>query len=276
MRFAVVGDQGMFGKDMFSLLDSSGRGVTGFNRDSIDLDDSEDQLARVLSEFDVVINAVAYTAVDKAEAELDLAMKVNGEYAGKLARVAAMTSANFMHISTDYVFDGERVGPYETSSETNPRSSYGRSKLRGEQLVGDSGATFTIFRTAWLYGQHGKCFPKTIFEKSIRNHRIRVVNDQFGQPTWTKDLAQQVLSFSLLENAPHMVHAVASGETSWFEFAREVVGEYPVEAVSSDEFVTAAKRPRNSVLDNSSTVIDPIGGWRERWRVARSEVIEDV
>ena len=163
MRFAVVGDQGMFGKDMFSLLDSSGRGVTGFNRDSIDLDDSEDQLARVLSEFDVVINAVAYTAVDKAEAELDLAMKVNGEYAGKLARVAAMTSANFMHISTDYVFDGERVGPYETSSETNPRSSYGRSKLRGEQLVGDSGATFTIFRTAWLYGQHGKCFPKTIF-----------------------------------------------------------------------------------------------------------------
>jgi dTDP-4-dehydrorhamnose reductase len=276
MRFAVVGDQGMFGKDMLSLLESSGRGVTGFNRDSIDLDNSEDELARLLSEFDVVINAVAYTAVDKAEAELDLAMKVNGEYAGKLARVAAKTSANFMHISTDYVFDGEQVGPYETSSETNPRSSYGRSKLRGEQLVRDSGATFSIFRTAWLYGKHGKCFPKTIFDKSTRNERIRVVNDQFGQPTWTKDLAQQVLSFSLLEKAPNMVHAVASGETSWFEFAREVVGEYPVEAVSSDEFVTAAKRPRNSVLDNSSTVIDPIGGWRERWRVARSEVIEDV
>jgi len=276
MRFAVVGDKGMFGKDMVSILQSTGQDVIGFNRSSMNLDDSVEDLAKVLREFDVLINAVAYTAVDKAESEADLAMKVNGEYAGKLARVAAKTSASFMHVSTDYVFDGEQVAPYKTSSTTNPRSSYGMSKLRGEQLVRDSGATFTIFRTAWLYGKHGKCFPKTIFEKASRNERIRVVNDQFGQPTWTKDLAQQVLSFSLVKKAPEIVHAVSSGETSWFDFAREVVGDYPVDAVSSDEFVTAAKRPRNSVLDNSSTVIDPIGGWRERWRVARSEVIDYV
>lgn len=273
MRFAVVGDRGMFGAGMVDLLSSLNSSATGFNRDSVNLDSSLGSLAKQLESFDVIINAVAYTAVDKAESEPELANLINGEYAGKLARVAKKIGAKFMHISTDYVFDGLASSPYLTNSQTNPRSAYGSSKLLGEKLVEESGSNYTIFRTAWLYGKHGRCFPKVIYEKASSGDSLRVVDDQFGQPTWTKDLAEQVLAFSKLHNAPKIVHAVASGNASWFEFAKEIVGDYPVEGVASSEFVTEAKRPRYSVLDNSSELVPPIGDWRERWRVAKAEVL---
>jgi dTDP-4-dehydrorhamnose reductase len=274
MGFAVIGDRGMFGKEMVEFLESQNRQVTGFNRDSVDLSSPVDLLADALEDFDVIINAVAYTAVDKAESELELANLVNGEYASKLAQAAKSIGAKFMHFSTDYVFDGSATSPYPTNAPTNPQSAYGSSKLLGENLVADSGANYTIFRTAWLYGKYGRSFPKVILEKASNNLPLRVVDDQFGQPTWTKDLAQQVLTFAELVDAPNIVHAVSSGKTTWFEFAKEIVGGYPIEPVSSSEFVTAAKRPSYSVLDNSSNQVTPIGDWRERWRFAKSEVLE--
>jgi dTDP-4-dehydrorhamnose reductase len=274
MGFAVIGNRGMFGAEMVESLTFQGRQVTGYNRESMDLDASIDELAKQLQNFEVIINAVAYTSVDKAESELELANLVNGEYAGKLSQVAKTVGSKFMHISTDYVFDGSATSPYSTSAETKPQSAYGSSKLLGENLVADSGANYTIFRTAWLYGRHGRCFPKVMFEKASRKEPLRVVNDQFGQPTWTKDLAQQVLAFAELNDAPEIAHAVSSGKTTWFEFAQEIVGDYPIDPVSSSEFVTAAKRPSYSVLDNSSDLVTPIGDWRERWRVAKSEVLE--
>ena len=273
MRFAVIGARGMFGKEMTEYLAANDNEVIGFKRDSIDLDDTSYSLSKVLDGFSVVINAVAYTAVDKAESEQDLANLVNGEYAGKLAQAAKSVGAKFMHISTDYVFDGSAPNPYPTTAPTNPKSSYGSSKLLGEELIDQSGAHYTIFRTAWLYGKHGRCFPKVIFEKASKKEPLRVVDDQFGQPTWTKDLADQVLAFSEISEAPKIVHAVASGKTSWFEFAREIVGDYPIEAVSSAEFVTPAKRPSYSVLDNSSDLVTPIGDWRQRWQVAKTDVL---
>jgi dTDP-4-dehydrorhamnose reductase len=187
--------------------------------------------------------------------------------------VAKTAGAKFMHISTDYVFDGSATSPYPTKALTNPQSAYGSSKLLGEKLVSESGANYTIFRTAWLYGKHGRCFPKLMLEKASKNEPLRVVNDQFGQPTWTKDLAQQVLSFAELVDAPQIVHSVSSGKTTWFEFAKEVVRGYPVEPVSSSEFVTPAKRPGYSVLDNSSDLVTPIGDWRDRWQMAKSDVL---
>ena len=274
MGFAVIGDRGMFGAEMVEFLTSQGRQVTGFNRESMDLDASIDDLAKQLQNLEVIINAVAYTAVDKAESELELANLVNGEYAGKLSQVAKTVGAKFMHISTDYVFDGSANTPYPTSAPTKPQSAYGSSKLLGETLIAESGANYTIFRTAWLYGKYGRCFPKVMFEKASKKEPLRVVNDQYGQPTWTKDLAQQVLAFAELNDAPEIVHAVSSGKTTWFEFAQEIVGDYPIEPVSSSGFVTAAKRPRYSVLDNSSDLVTPIGDWRERWQVAKSEVLE--
>ena len=276
MGFAVIGDRGMFGAEMVEFLISQQTQVTGFNRDSMDLNSSVDRLAKQLQGIDVIINAVAYTAVDKAESELELANLVNGEYAGKLAQAAKFVGAKFMHISTDYVFDGSATSPYSTNAPTNPQSAYGSSKLLGENLVADSGANYTVFRTAWLYGKHGRSFPKVIFDKASRGYTLRVVNDQFGQPTWTKDLAQQVYAFAGLDNAPRIVHAVSSGKTTWFEFAKEIVGKYPIEPVSSTEFVTAAKRPSYSVLDNSSDFVTPIGDWRERWQGAKSEVLKSL
>jgi dTDP-4-dehydrorhamnose reductase len=273
MSFAVIGDRGMFGTEMVQFLTSQNRQVTGFNRDSMDLNASIDDLAKQLQGFRVIINAVAYTAVDKAESELELANLVNGEYAGKLARVAKTLGARFMHISTDYVFDGSADKPYATNAQTDPQGAYGSSKLLGENLVIESGADFTIFRTAWLYGKHGKCFPKVMFEKASKNEPLRVVNDQFGQPTWTKDLAQQVFAFSEQVEAPEIVHAVSSGKATWFEFAQEILGDYPIDPVSSSEFVTPAKRPSYSVLDNSNNLIEPIGDWLERWQIAKSDVL---
>jgi dTDP-4-dehydrorhamnose reductase len=273
MRFAVIGDRGMLGSEMMLFLVNQGDEALGFNRETLNLGDSVERIAAHLEGFDAVVNAVAYTEVDKAESEVDLASLVNGEYAGKLAKATRIVGAKFLHVSTDYVFDGSSDVPYSTDAIPNPQSAYGRSKLLGERLVAESGVNYTIFRTAWLYGSHGKCFPKVILEKSMRGDPLRVVDDQFGQPTWTKDLAEQVLSFAKVDKAPNLVHSVSSGRASWFDFAVEVVGDYPIEAVSSSEFVTKAKRPKFSVLDNSSDVVPPIADWKERWLAAKGEVL---
>ena len=273
MRFAVVGNRGMFGSEMMLVLADRGFEVLGLNRETLNLDDSIESIARQLESFDAVVNAVAHTAVDKAESEIELANLVNGNYAGKLARVSKIVGAKFLHLSTDYVFDGNSEIPYATDAIPNPQGAYGRSKLLGEKLVEESGANYTIFRTAWLYGAHGRCFPKVMHQKALQGDLLRVVNDQFGQPTWTKDLAEQILSYAQLNNAPAIVHSVSSGKASWFDFATEVVGEYPIESVSSSEFVTTAKRPTYSVLNNSSNLVTPIADWKERWPVAKGDVL---
>jgi len=273
MRFAVIGDQGMFGSDMVLFLKSQGQDVRGFSRENINLDVSIDEIATKLSGSDLIINAVAYTAVDKAESEPEVANRVNGEYPEKLAKVSKILDARFFHISTDYVFDGLSNTPYKTNDSRNPQGAYGRSKALGEEQVESSGANYTIFRTAWLYGAHGRCFPKVIHEKATKHENLSVVNDQFGQPTWTKDLAAQLFAFSKLPVLPPIVHAVSSGKASWFEFAKEVVGNYEVDAVSTEGFLTPAKRPKNSVLDNSSELVEPIANWRGRWQLAKAEVL---
>jgi dTDP-4-dehydrorhamnose reductase len=276
MRFAVIGSQGMFGSELVLFLKSHGQQVQGFNRDNINLDSSIEEIVRILSGFDVVINAVGYTAVDKAESEPELANRVNGEYPEKLAMVSKSLEARFFHISTDYVFDGFSTTPYKTIDPRNPQGAYGRSKALGEEQVESSGANYTIFRTAWLYGAHGNCFPKTMFQKASQGQVIKVVSDQIGQPTWTKDLAELVFAYSKLERSVPVVHGVSSGEASWFDFAKEIVGDYPVSPVLSNQFVTAAKRPAFSVLDNSSKFVKPIGDWRERWRQAKAEVLKGI
>ncbi len=274
VRFAVVGSRGMFGSEMANLLRSEGYEVTGFDRGSLNLEEPVAELSKKFRGFDVVINAVAYTAVDRAESEPELANKINGEYAGKLAQATGMAGARFVHISTDYVFDGNSVTPYTTTDSPNPQGAYGQSKLLGEKLVKSSGSEFTIFRTAWLYGRNGRCFPKVMQERVANNEFLRVVNDQFGQPTWTRDLAMQVLEYSKLSQSPEIVHAVSTGKASWFDFAKEIVGDYEVAPVSSMEFVTAARRPKFSVLDNSSALVEPIGDWRDRWQIAKPDVLQ--
>ena len=279
MKFAVIGDKGMFGSELIALLRDRGLPVAGFNRLNLDLKNSSpEELIVVFSGFDVIVNAVAYTSVDKAELEIYDANTVNAVYAGNLAQAAAFAGARFMHISTDYVFDGTGTQPYLVGDQVDPQNEYGRSKALGEKLVAESGADYIIFRTAWLYGKFGRCFPKIIASVLEKNGSARVVDDQIGQPTWTRDLAEQVVAYAFLDNAPRIVHAVSSGKASWADFAREVAMSMGLEGTSiigitAIEYPTPAKRPAWSVLDNSSNLVEPIGDWRERWLVAADEIL---
>lgn len=281
MRIAVIGATGMFGSEMLSLLAAKGIEAKGFDRGNLELDESPESLASALDGFDAVVNAVAFTAVDRAEAEIYEANTVNGIFAGALAQAAKIIGAKFIHISTDYVFNGEFETPYKVNDQIDPQTSYGKSKALGEQLVSESAADYSILRTAWLYGANGRCFPKVMVEMLKKNGSAKVVDDQIGQPTWTRDLAEMVLQVLQLKEMPRVVHATASGKTSWAGFAKEIaqsigMSASSVEEISSAEFPTAAKRPAWSVLDNSSDVITPIGDWRERWHVAAPEVLEGI
>lgn len=281
MRIAVIGSTGMFGSDLLSLLNAERIESQGFNRQTLDLEQSAESLAEVFRGFDAVVNAVAFTAVDKAETEIYEANTVNGIYAGLLAHASKIAGARFVHISTDYIFDGLSASPYKVDEIINPQTAYGKSKALGEQLVAESGADYSILRTAWLYGANGRCFPRVIAELLMKNGGVRVVSDQFGQPTWTRDLAEVVIQVLKLTQMPRIVHAVSSGPASWADFAKEVaksIGsiDEAVEEISSAEYPTPAKRPAWSVLDNSSDVLTPIGDWRERWRVAAPEVLRGI
>ncbi len=281
MRIAVVGSTGMFGSELQNLLEVKGIESKGFGRHNLDFDQIPEALALAFKGFDAVVNAVAFTAVDKAEDELYEANTVNGIYAGTLAQAAALAGARFIHISTDYVFDGSADSPYQVTDPINPQTVYGKSKALGEKLVTESGFDYSILRTAWLYGANGRCFPKVMAELLKKNGTVRVVNDQVGQPTWTRDLAEMVIQVLKLNQMPRIVHAVSSGQASWSEFAKEVatsigIGEESVEEISTMDYPTPAKRPAWSVLDNSSDVLEPIGDWRERWHKAAPEVLRKL
>jgi dTDP-4-dehydrorhamnose reductase len=276
-----VGDKGLFGSEMTALLEAKGEKVFGFNRANLDLEESPETIAGQIGPADVLVNAVGFTEVDKAEAELYEANTVNGIYAGKLAEVASILGTKFFHISTDYVFDGQSIIPYGVRAKTNPLSIYGRSKELGEQLVSQSGSNYTIFRTSWLYGAKGSNFAKTIATKLVDQGAAKIANDQVGTPTWTRDLAEVVYEHGVNDFDERIVHAVASGSGSWFDFATEVANKLPdgdkyfLSPVSTEEFPTAAKRPGFSVLDNSETTGPIIGDWQERWRVAAPVVLAE-
>jgi dTDP-4-dehydrorhamnose reductase len=282
MHFAVIGDKGMFGQEMSSLLQSSGEQVSGFNRANLNLSGSPQDLAEVLAGVEVIVNAVAFTGVDAAEDNIAQADLVNGEYVGKLAQVALMLDAKLMHISTDYVFPGTAVSPIKTKASTTPVNAYGASKLLGENLLTKSGARFQIFRTAWLYGATGDCFPRAIAKRLFETNSTDVVNDQFGQPTWTRDLSEVVYQHSLEDYNEPVVHAVSSGSASWFDFAQAVAARLPnpdiytVNPISSTDLIRRAKRPNYSVLDNTETAGPVIENWLDRWKIASAEILASI
>jgi dTDP-4-dehydrorhamnose reductase len=282
MIIAVIGDKGMFGQDMVSLLRSRGENVAGFNRFNLDLSQSPIQIAEVISRADAIINAIGYTKVDAAQDQPDQANLVNGEYAGKLALAAKNLGAKFIQVSTDYVFYGSSRTPISVDAPTLPANAYGASKLLGEELVSASGSDFQIFRTAWLYGAGGKCFPKSIAKQLLESGGARVVNDQIGQPTWSKDLAEVIYSHIKIPQNERVVHAVASGSASWFEFAEAVASSlsrsatFTIEPLPSRNIATKAHRPSYSVLRNEETNGPIIGDWLDRWKVAAPEVLSSM
>ena len=280
MKFAIVGDQGLVGSSLRRSLEVRALRYQGFNRTNLDFTSiTKHELVAALSGFDVVINAVGYTNVNMAEREPDLAFFTNAQVPKILSAACLELGARFAHISTDYVFDGNGSSPIKVSEQPNPVSAYGRSKLEGESFVLSSGSDSTIFRSAWLYSANSSCFPITIADRIKTQGFVQVVNDQVGQPTHADDLSNQILEFMIREQRPNIVHAVASGQASWYDFAVQIADSMGlnhkevVQPVPSVRYETEAKRPAWSVLDNSSNLVEPIGDWRQRWLLAADEVL---
>jgi len=253
-RYLVAGAAGMLGRDVRAALD--GRDVRALGRSELDITDPA-AVAGAVRDVDVVINAAAYTAVDAAEEHEDDAYAINATGAANLARAAADAGARFVQVSTDYVFRGDATTPYPEDAPLDPLGAYGRTKAAGERLVREAHPGAHIVRTAWLYGEHGSSFPRTMLRLAAERETVSVVTDQVGQPTWTADLAGAIVAL-LDAGAPAGVyHGTNSGRASWFDFARatfELAGFDPERVLPTDSasFVRPAPRPSYSVLGHDA------------------------
>ncbi|RXR26714.1 dTDP-4-dehydrorhamnose reductase [Oerskovia turbata] len=283
MRWVVTGAGGMLGAEVVELLAAREQDVVvALSRDRLDVTDP-DAVLLALRGADVVVNCAAFTAVDDAESDEACAAEVNSLAPRLLAAAAREVGARLVHVSTDYVFGASDPsdGPIPTSAPTAPRSAYGRTKEAGERAVRAELEDHLIVRTAWLYGAKGGCFPRTIAALAAQREHVDVVDDQVGQPTWAKDLAELLVRLVDAGVPPGTYHGTASGKASWFEFAREVVrsAHLPAERVgpcASTAFPRPAPRPAWSVLAHDAlrrAGVAPIGDWRERWRAAADEVL---
>jgi dTDP-4-dehydrorhamnose reductase len=257
MKILILGARGMLGMDLLSVL-SGKHEVCG--RDLQDFDITVSGKTREEIEAihpDVVINCAAYTDVDGSESKKDLAFSVNGDGTRNVALGCAVTGAKMIHISTDYIFDGKSPVPYPEEAQPNPLNVYGDSKLRGEYNIQEVFGNYLIIRSAWLYGQHGKNFVNTIRLLASHQDELRVVNDQRGSPTFTKDLSWAIVQLLKVEYKG-ILHITNSGFCTWFDFARKILEIKPVLhrrikviPITSNELARPAPRPSNSVLDCS-------------------------
>jgi dTDP-4-dehydrorhamnose reductase len=271
-RWLVTGAGGMLGRDLLIALDGAGEDVVGLARGELDVTDGA-AVGAAVRRFgpDVVVNCAAWTAVDDAEAQEDVALAVNGTGPAHVAAACAAAGAGLVHVSTDYVFAGDARRPYAEDAATGPRTAYGRSKLAGEQAVLRllPGAGYVV-RTAWLYGAGGPNFVRTMMRLERERPSVDVVDDQYGQPTWTADVAGQIVALARSQAPAGVYHATSSGEATWFGLAREVfrlAGADPgrVRPVTSSAFRRPAPRPAYSVLGHdrwAKAGIEPIGDWR--------------
>lgn len=281
MRWLVTGSAGMLGTDLVDLLRSKGHDVTAAVRSTADLHDPQ-AVRTLVAGHDLVVNCAAWTAVDAAEDHEAEALETNGVVPDILARAVAETDGRLVQISTDYVFDGQAGSPYAESARTAPQSAYGRTKAAGEEAVRAAlPDRHYVVRTAWLYGAHGGCFPKTIARVAGEKGAVSVVDDQVGQPTWTADVADLVVRLVGAGAPAGTYHATSSGECSWFDLARAVVASAGLDPAvvtptTSAAFVRPAPRPAYSVLGHAALEragVAPIGDWRDRWEAAAPAVL---
>jgi dTDP-4-dehydrorhamnose reductase len=267
----LIGNKGMLGTELSLLLEKSGFPFIGTDREvdittTVALSDFISTQQNKKQPIDWIINCAAYTAVDKAEDEIDLCRKLNTTGAGNIASCAKSIDAKLIHISTDYVFNGQGNKPYTEEDATDPIGIYGLTKRDGEIKVLEENKNTYIIRTAWLYGRYGNNFVHTMLKLMKERDSIKVVNDQRGSPTWAFDLAETVITFIKTKDASKNVpygfyHFTNEGEISWFDFAREIYAQgrtlgiltkdCNVMPCTSSEFPAKVKRPAYSVLDKS-------------------------
>ena len=265
MKILILGYKGMLGHELAEEFKNNHELVL-WDREQIDISKKGDVIKKISDLWpDVVINAAAYTAVDEAESNKDLAYKVNSCAVGFLATACKEINALFVHFSTDYVFDGENHNGYKENYPYKPINMYGKSKALGEKMILDISPKYYIIRTSWLFGKNGKNFIETMLRLAEENKDIRVVNDQFGSPTYAKDLALEVRKLVESQNQFGIYHITNSETCSWYDFAVKIFElsnlNIKVKPVKSEEFPTPAKRPTYSMLIN--TKLSPMRKWEE-------------
>jgi dTDP-4-dehydrorhamnose reductase len=301
MRALVTGCGGQVGAELVRALEGRAQ-VIGRDRAALDLADA-DAIRRCLRDEKpgLVLNAGAYTAVDKAESEVDLARAVNATAPGVLAEESRRLGALLVHFSTDYVFDGTKPAPYVETDPTNPVNAYGLTKLEGEQAVAAAGCDHLVLRTSWVYGARGKNFLLTMLRLAATHPELRVVDDQRGAPTSSRQIAEGVVDLLLpgardravtdrdlgrLRDASGLYHFTAAGTTSWFGFAQAIFAERARQpgqsfnaprlvAIPTREYPTPARRPANSVLSNEK-LAGAFGLRLGDWRAALRETLSAV
>lgn len=275
LRLLITGSQGQVGHALMEQL-SPDSTVAGFDRQGLDLSDLDrlaDKLHAAIETHqpNAIVNAAAFTAVDQAESQEPLAYDVNALAPGIMATVAAAHHLPLVHYSTDYVFDGTRVGAYLEEEPTGPLSVYGRSKLAGEKAILAANGPHLILRTSWVFGAHGQNFLKTMLRLSQERDALRVVNDQIGAPTSAELIAEHTITAlktmvgraSVNDSRWGLYHLTASGHTTWHGYAQYLIGKarqlgWPVrlnndaiEGIAADNYPVAAERPMNSRLDTN-------------------------
>jgi dTDP-4-dehydrorhamnose reductase len=288
-RWLVTGAGGMLGRDLVTLLAREDEDVAAYGRSELDITDPF-AVGEVIRQRKpaVVVNCAAWTAVDDAESNEEEAFLVNGHAVGGLAEACASHGITLVQMSTDYVFDGASRKAYGEGDTPCPRTAYGRTKLAGERAVldqfGESDISGYVVRTAWLYGANGPNFVRTMIRLEGQRPSINVVNDQRGQPSWTVDVAGQIVALVRSGAAAGVYHATSSGETTWFGLAQEVfrlLGADPgrVEATTSNAYPHPAARPAYSVLGHdawASAGLMPIGDWQVSLRGAFPELLQSA
>lgn len=278
MKVLLTGRNGQVGTALQARL-SGQHEVLALDRKALDLADPDAIRAAVRAAApQVILNTAAYTAVDRAESEPALAMKVNATAPGVLAEEAKRLGALLVHYSTDYVFDGEKVGAYVEEDRPHPLSAYGESKLAGERATVASGCRHLVLRTSWVYAARGKNFFLTILRAAKEKPELRVVNDQFGAPTSADAIADATLRL-LGGEAEGLFHMTCAGRTTWHGFAEEIVRaaglQTPVRPIGSEDYVTAARRPRNSLLDNTK-LEKALGNALPEWRAEAARILKQA
>ncbi|MCK5718957.1 MAG: dTDP-4-dehydrorhamnose reductase [Thiomargarita sp.] len=274
-RILIIGTSGQVGWELCQCMPPLGE-MIGADRQQLKLANyaidlaNPDSIRSVIRQIkpNIIINAAAYTAVDKAETEAELAHKINGVAPGILAEVCLELDALLVHYSTDYVFNGQQNRAYVEEDAVNPIGVYGRTKLAGEQAVSAVGGKYLILRTAWVYGLHGKNFLLTMQHLATERKELKVVSDQIGSPTWSRMIAQATSHIiakldspfyqANIEELAGLYHITCGGETSWYQFAKNIVAlsdkQPTVLPIKTVDYPTPAKRPAYSVLSNKKLV----------------------
>jgi len=266
-KIAILGGRGMLGTDLALQCAEQGISFEVFDLPDFDITNHQ-QLEQAVTSVDAIINCAAYTNVDGAESQVDLAYQVNAEAVGRLGALASVANVWVLHISTDFVFDGTSDRPYVETDTPNPINAYGRSKLAGEQLLVESRCRNCIMRVEWTYGSAGNNFVAKLIQRGKTNKKVKVVDDQIGSPTATTEVARVICK--LLPNMPEgLFHFASAGYVSRFEMAKFIFDKLnmPVDLSSckTSDYQTAAKRPLNSRFDCSkikALLDEPIEPWQ--------------